>query len=79
MSARDEGLEACGVLLVLAEICQQKVNVCAAMKLVLLQVAQMKVRYLIDICKTFGITSFHMCFLSNSINEVSTWYEFGMN
>lgn len=47
-----------GVLLDLAEVCQQKVNVCAAMELMLLQVPQINLRYLIKLCKFLGLKSF---------------------
>ena len=59
VQARDKrDLQANGVLLDLAEICQQKVNVYGTIKLMSLDVSQVKRRYIIKLCKTFGLTSF---------------------
>ena len=51
-------LKAYDVLMDLAEICQYKVDVYAAMKLMLLHVSQTKVRYLIKLRKIFGLASY---------------------
>ena len=59
-------LQACGLLLDLVEIFQSKLNAHAAMKLMLLQVSQMKLRYHIKLCKTFGLASF-VPYVSNQI------------
>lgn len=59
VQARDKrDLQANGVLLDLGEICQQKVNVYGTIKLISLDVSQVKRKYLIKLCKTFGLTSF---------------------